>query len=93
MKTVQDILKQRLATKHMVKQSIGALALERLRPYAKFPENFWGHVRNGCIFLRLDPAEDKLTRFTKKNDYLAVVNKALVDFGYQVAMKDIRIKS
>jgi hypothetical protein len=93
MKTVQDILKQRLATKHMVKQSIGALALEKLRPFATYPATFWGYVRNGCIFLRLDPAEDKLLRFTKKADRLAIVNKALVDFGYQVTLKDIRMKS
>ncbi len=93
MKTVQDILKQRLATKHMVKQSIGALAIEKLRPFATHTISFNGYVRNGIIFLRLDPAEDKLPRFTQKSDRLAIVNKALADFGYQVVMKDIRMKS
>lgn len=93
MRKVQDILKQRLATKHMVKQSIGALAIEKLRPFAQNPQAFSGYVRNSIIFLRLDPTEDKLPRFTQKSDRLAIVNKALTDFGYQVVMKDIRIKS
>ena len=93
MKTVQHILKQRLAAKHMVKQSIGALAIEKLRPLASHPTNFSGYVRNGIIFLRLDPAEDKLPRFTQKWNRLTIVNQALLDFGYQGVMKDIRIKT
>lgn len=92
MKTVQHILKQRLAAKHMGKQSIWALTIETLRKHAQFPADFAWYVRGGIVYLRVDPAEDKLKRFTTKEKRLQEAVQALADFGYQVPLRDLRIR-
>lgn len=89
----KKLLQARLSKQKMNKQSIGAFVISLLRKQAQYPEEFGGYLKQQIAFVKLDAREDKTQFFLNKKKLLEDLNKELASFGYEVKVRDIRIRS
>lgn len=91
MKDINDAIKRRLHQKHLTGQSIGALIVYWSKQRADYPEQLTGYIRHGQFFVKLDKREDTTRRFHKREEYRSVINKKLIDHGYELQIRALRI--
>ena len=92
MEDFKDLLKQRLSTQKINKQSIGAFVVSLLRKKSQYPDTFTGFLKQHIVYVKLDPREDKTQFFLHKKKFITELNKELESFGYSVKVRDIRIR-
>ncbi|USN55655.1 MAG: hypothetical protein H6765_03550 [Candidatus Peribacteria bacterium] len=93
MEDFKQILRSQLAKKRLNNQSIGAFVISLLKKKVVSPEEFGGYVRGNTVYVKLGSMEDKARWFVEKSALLAELNTALVEFGYDKKLSDIKIKS
>ncbi len=92
LKTIQSVMKERLAQKWLTWASLGAIAIEAAKKFAIQPNLIQGYIRGQKLFLTWGAKEDPTARFLKKKEILHAINERYKAHGYEFSLSDVRLK-